>query len=131
MDDGERAAWESAYEKSGDNYVLTASEEELGRLDAKLIMPIVMTYELSHLTEDSFLKMTGQSDTGVTLKSEDTMYIIFTSGSTGKPKGVEISYGALSRFTDWSVTLAEGARVFIDQAPFSFDLSVMDTNQWV
>lgn len=66
MDDGERAAWESAYEKSGDNYVLTASEEELGRLDAKLIMPIVMTYELSHLTEDSFLKMTGQSDTGVT-----------------------------------------------------------------
>lgn len=66
MDDGERAAWESAYEKSGDNYVLTASEEELGRLDEKLIMPIVMTYELSHLTEDSFLKMTGQSDTGVT-----------------------------------------------------------------
>ncbi len=62
-----------------------------------------------------------------TLESEDTMYIIFTSGSTGKPKGVEISYGALSRFTDWSVTLAEGARVFIDQAPFSFDLSVMDT----
>lgn len=66
MDDGERAAWESAYEKSGDNYVLTASEEELGQLDEKLIMPIVMTYELSHLTEDSFLKMTGQSDTGVT-----------------------------------------------------------------
>ena len=66
MDDGERAAWESAYEKSGDNYVLTASEEELGLLDEKLIMPIVMTYELSHLTEDSFLKMTGQSDTGVT-----------------------------------------------------------------
>ena len=33
MDDGERAAWESAYEKSGDsgdNYVLTVSEEELG-----------------------------------------------------------------------------------------------------
>lgn len=64
-------------------------------------------------------------------KPEDTFYIIFTSGSTGKPKGVQISAEALSNFTDWSVTLGgepadkEGS-VFLNQAPFSFDLSVMD-----
>lgn len=71
---------------------------------------------------------------------EKTMYIIFTSGSTGKPKGVEISIGNLSRFVDWSLTLfgektddegenwekLGGGRV-MNQAPFSFDLSVMDT----
>lgn len=72
------------------------------------------------------------------VKADDTYYIIFTSGSTGKPKGVEISHGALSAYTDWSVTLGEstddmksGAEnksgsVFLNQAPFSFDLSVMD-----
>lgn len=65
------------------------------------------------------------------VKPEDTFYIIFTSGSTGKPKGVQISAEALTRFTDWSVTLGgspeeKKAAVFLNQAPFSFDLSVMD-----
>lgn len=62
---------------------------------------------------------------------ENVFYIIFTSGSTGKPKGVQITHDNLSRFTDWSVTLgsnprAKRGRVFLNQAPFSFDLSVMD-----
>lgn len=73
------------------------------------------------------------------LKEEDTYYIIFTSGSTGKPKGVEISHSALSNFTDWSVGLGDNENkefdncnildgsVYLNQAPFSFDLSVMDT----
>ena len=66
------------------------------------------------------------------LKDSDTMYIIFTSGSTGRPKGVEISYGALNNYLDWACGIGgsaekkEGLR-FLDQAPFSFDLSVMDT----
>lgn len=61
------------------------------------------------------------------LRSEDVFYIIFTSGSTGKPKGVKITCENLSRFTDWSEGFFEkGARV-MNQAPFSFDLSVMDT----
>lgn len=72
---------------------------------------------------------------------EKTMYIIFTSGSTGKPKGVEISASNLSRFVDWSLTLfgenpngdggndedQSGEGRVMNQAPFSFDLSVMDT----
>lgn len=67
------------------------------------------------------------------VKGDDTFYIIFTSGSTGKPKGVEVSADNLKNFLGWSKgliddTLAGKERngVFINQAPFSFDLSVMD-----
>lgn len=63
------------------------------------------------------------------VKEQDIYYIIFTSGSTGTPKGVQISYDALNHFTEWALTLGgfpkEGKR-FMNQAPFSFDLSVMD-----
>ena len=61
----------------------------------------------------------------------DTFYMIFTSGSTGKPKGVQIPYECLNHFLDWSETLVDlpaGTEPirFLNQAPFSFDLSVMD-----
>ena len=59
----------------------------------------------------------------------DPFYIIFTSGSTGDPKGVVITHGNLAAFVDWMLdeqTLVRGAEVFLNQAPFSFDLSVMD-----
>lgn len=62
---------------------------------------------------------------------EDTFYIIFTSGSTGVPKGVQIPYGCLNRYLEWAVELGSTeqekmGKVFLNQAPFSFDLSVMD-----
>lgn len=61
------------------------------------------------------------------VKPNDVYYIIFTSGSTGVPKGVQITSRNLSRFVDWAVSLKKDHhRVFINQAPFSFDLSVMD-----
>ncbi|MGI5931147.1 MAG: D-alanine--poly(phosphoribitol) ligase subunit DltA [Eubacterium sp.] len=59
----------------------------------------------------------------------DIFYIIFTSGSTGNPKGVQISTDNLNHYLEWSVTLparSEGS-TFLNQAPYSFDLSVMDT----
>lgn len=60
----------------------------------------------------------------------DPFYIIFTSGSTGEPKGVVITHGCLAAFVDWMLAeqcLAGAApEVFLNQAPFSFDLSVMD-----
>lgn len=62
---------------------------------------------------------------------DQTYYIIFTSGSTGTPKGVEITSDDLDNFLIWSSTLGAEASygvgtVFLNQAPFSFDLSVMD-----
>ena len=61
--------------------------------------------------------------------NDDPFYIIFTSGSTGEPKGVIITLANLTAFVDWMIgeqRFAEKAETFLNQAPFSFDLSVMD-----
>ncbi|QHI72976.1 D-alanine--poly(phosphoribitol) ligase subunit DltA [Aminipila terrae] len=65
------------------------------------------------------------------VKADETFYIIFTSGSTGEPKGVQITSNCLNNYLDWSVMLGSTwkdkiGNVFLNQAPFSFDLSVMD-----
>lgn len=61
------------------------------------------------------------------IKDKDTAYTIFTSGSTGEPKGVQISYESLNQFTEWMVDLNKlgDKQQWLNQAPFSFDLSVM------
>ncbi len=62
--------------------------------------------------------------------ANDPFYIIFTSGSTGEPKGVVITLACLTSFLDWMLAeqrLVEQRETFLNQAPFSFDLSVMDT----
>jgi len=79
----------------------------------------------------------------------DVFYIIFTSGSTGTPKGVQITGDCVDCFVRWAASLGSGSEsrgyrtslyrlhrpedglqregeIFINQAPFSFDLSVMD-----
>lgn len=62
------------------------------------------------------------------VQKDDVFYIIYTSGSTGKPKGVQITLGCLESFVKWGKGLCTINRkaVFMNQAPFSFDLSVMD-----
>jgi D-alanine--poly(phosphoribitol) ligase subunit 1 len=60
---------------------------------------------------------------------DDPYYIIFTSGSTGEPKGVVITLRCLATFLDWMLQehkFIHGCETFLNQAPFSFDLSVMD-----
>ena len=55
-------------------------------------------------------------------------YIIFTSGSTGEPKGVQITHEAIRSYIDWMERDYgfNGDEVFVNQAPFSFDLSVYE-----
>lgn len=61
------------------------------------------------------------------LKPDDIYYIIFTSGSTGIPKGVKITYKNLNSCINWlkNITKIEKG-VILNQANFSFDLSVAD-----
>lgn len=68
-----------------------------------------------------------QVDHGVA--GDETYYIIFTSGTTGKPKGVQISHTNLLSYVNWMLGedfgLPQRPRT-LSQAPYSFDLSVMD-----
>lgn len=61
------------------------------------------------------------------LKPDDIYYIIFTSGSTGVPKGVKITYRNLNSCITWLKDITKIKRgVVLNQANFSFDLSVAD-----
>lgn len=55
-------------------------------------------------------------------------YIMFTSGSTGEPKGVQISRRSIISFLDWADKDFNfcNADVFMNQAPFTFDVSLFD-----
>lgn len=75
------------------------------------------------------LSASGTSAPGCAVGCDDPFYIIFTSGSTGTPKGVVITRSCLEHFVSWMLAeqrFAERAETFLNQAPFSFDLSVMD-----
>lgn len=70
-------------------------------------------------------------DPACQVKGDDVFYMIFTSGSTGTPKGVQITASNLNHYLEWSVGLGNSredkqGKAFLNQAPFSFDLSVMD-----
>jgi len=87
-------------------------------LDLELINEIISRYSGNN------------PDISFRVKSDETYYIIYTSGSTGNPKGVQITMSALASFVKWGFNLIDkcknGNTVFLNQAPYSFDLSVMD-----
>mgnify|MGYP003303444225 CR=1 FL=1 len=61
------------------------------------------------------------------MKPENIYYIIFTSGSTGIPKGVKITYNNLNSCIQWLKEITRIKKgVILNQAIFSFDLSVAD-----
>ncbi|OZI77482.1 D-alanine--poly(phosphoribitol) ligase [Bordetella genomosp. 12] len=61
------------------------------------------------------------------LDEKGLAYVIFTSGSTGDPKGVQIGRESVALLGVWLGTFGLGeAPVFMNQAPFSFDLSMYE-----
>ncbi|MFD1429643.1 D-alanine--poly(phosphoribitol) ligase subunit DltA [Lacticaseibacillus mingshuiensis] len=61
------------------------------------------------------------------VQGDENFYILFTSGTTGQPKGVQISHRNLVSFVNWMHTFDLPMHPkMLSQAPYSFDLSVMD-----
>lgn len=91
----------------------------------------ILSYQsiISIISEENKIQYRKEKQSYVS--ADDNFYIIFTSGSTGTPKGVQITRNCLDHFIEWAVTLGGGIQenrhyIFLNQAPFSFDLSVMD-----
>lgn len=57
MSDDEKSLWQDSYElKSGKYELKVKDESKLKELDKKLLKPIVLTYQLGHMTEKQFKK---------------------------------------------------------------------------
>ena len=93
-------------------------DEKYNLLNRKNILDIIHDEKYDDISADGLYEING----------DDIVYIIFTSGSTGKPKGVQITYDNLNNYINWihNVVGNEKNKVYLNQAPFSFDLSVMD-----
>lgn len=72
----------------------------------------------------------GDKRVPILQNNERDAYWLFTSGSSGVPKGARISMRALENFVTWMLSLPSVAdcadAVAVNQAKFSFDLSVAD-----
>ena len=107
---------------SGTSLILNISDNQLNFYKGKLKNKAEI--------EDIIFELKGNiPKSQLRLKPEETCYIIYTSGSTGKPKGVQITLANLVSFIKWGLSICKidkKEEVFMNQAPFSFDLSVMD-----
>lgn len=115
--------------KAGHPYVPLDISLPQQRIDAIVETAGATLYTTDRISD--ILRSGGPRDAQSTanLTTDDLWYIIFTSGSTGDPKGVMITRGCLESFVGWILDeqrFIPAGEVFLNQAPFSFDLSVMD-----
>ena len=113
--------------KSGRPYIpidTALPQERINHILAIAKPTLVLTpHEIAKLCE------LGKSAPSRRLQPDDPFYIIFTSGSSGTPKGIIITLSCLEHFIGWMLReqkFIEGDEIFLNQAPFSFDLSVLD-----
>jgi D-alanine--poly(phosphoribitol) ligase subunit 1 len=113
--------------KSGRHYIpidTALPQERINHILAIAKPTLVLTpHEITKLCE------LGKSAPSRRLQPDDPFYIIFTSGSSGTPKGIIVTLSCLEHFIGWMLReqqFIEGGEIFLNQAPFSFDLSVMD-----
>ena len=92
--------------------------------DLDIDMPVVINADL----EVTICKTLDYKDKIYGNAENPTQYIMFTSGSTGEPKGVQITYNSILTFVKWAEQdfgFNEND-VFMNQAPFTFDVSLCD-----
>lgn len=116
---------------------LVVPEERVRRILAITGSQLVIDCSAEPLVYNVSMMAPGRTDEGKLLDPiqgiaerphDPIRYIIFTSGSTGEPKGVRITRQAAAAFLHWMCTdFGFSANdVYINQAPFSFDLSVYE-----
>ena len=106
-------------------------EKILEQVKPKLIIGDFCSEKYENISKKQIYQiMDDESDLEINkvyMNPNDIYYIIFTSGSTGVPKGVKVSYKNLDSCIMWLkniVNIQNG--VVLNQANFSFDLSVAD-----
>jgi D-alanine--poly(phosphoribitol) ligase subunit 1 len=113
--------------KSGRPYVpidTTLPQQRIGKILATSRAALMLTPK--EIGQFSALELRGAARC---VQRDEPFYILFTSGSTGEPKGVIITLACLEHFVTWMLAeqrFIELGEIFLNQAPFSFDLSVMD-----
>nr|WP_313067306.1 D-alanine--poly(phosphoribitol) ligase [Paraburkholderia sp. LEh10] len=89
---------------------------------ADAFVPLNVASDARHARDDS------ERCAARPLREKSLAYVLFTSGTTGEPKGVQIGRESVAALADWmAADFALGASpVFLNQAPFSFDLSMYE-----
>lgn len=87
MTEEERAVWEESYEKDGDVYTCSVTDEDrLDELDDTFLLPLLMNYQMSAIDEASFKSILAEQ-TGL----DESRFANATVGEIGTLMGVELN----------------------------------------